>query len=380
MSETERIQQNRGNTECQKNRAGKSRSSLIIKGAHVFDFSTNDYRIADILVRDGVIERIGKLRQRHGLHTIDARGLFAVPGLIDVHVHLFGTGVTPRIDTMPPPLATAMVNCKHLLASGVTTVRSAGDYGESDIAINANRNTWSFLAPRIIASGKAFVPSQLAVCNRATLNQVLDDKVNAGAQWLKLKLWRKDGRLRPLLPWLQKRVRRKGLYSCCHAQVRWVDEVIAAGVNSIEHTFYLMRKTVARMRRSQFLVPTLAVSEGEGIKPTRWAWQMGKSIGVGSDAGVPGELFAGALLHEMEVLRDCLGLRPIEVFRLATLENARLLRSTNIGHLREGYLADILLLRKSVKDGLDALLNPCAVICNGQVMVGSLGRPGLLAF
>jgi len=344
-------------------------SSLMIKGGHVLDSSTMEFYVADILVRGETIVRIGKVRPPRGAAVLDARGYYVVPGLIDVHVHLFGSGMSAYRRGMPPPLATAMVNCKHLLRYGVTTVRSAGEWGDDptpDLAINAQRHNWSFLCPRIVPAGKACDPSEDAVRDKTTLRQMIDEKVKSGAQWLKLMLGEEDRDIRPLLPWLQNHLRRKGLYSMCHAQIPWTDEVIAAGMNSIEHTFYMTHKSVESLGPHQFLVPTIVASEGESVEATRWAWQLSKRIGVGSDAAIPGLPFAAALWKEMDTLMKCLGVSPMEVFRLATAENAKLLRLPKVGTLREGHAADLLLLRKHMKHDLDALLDPWAVICRGQ--------------
>jgi len=344
--------------------------SLVIRGGQVLDSSTMEFYVADILVRGETIARIGKVRPPRGAAVLDARGFYVVPGLIDVHVHLFGSGMSAYRGGMPPPLATAMVNCKHLLRYGVTTVRSAGELSDDptpDLAINAQRHNWSFISPRIIPAGKAVDPSEDGLCDKTTLRQMIDEKAKSGVQWLKLMLGEEDRDIRPLLPWLQNHLRRKGLYSMCHAQVPWTDEVIAAGINSIEHTFYMTRKSVASLGPHQFLVPTIVASEGESVEATRWAWQLSKRIGVGSDAAIPGLPFAAALWKEMDMLMNCLGVSPMEVFRLATSENAKLLRLPKVGTLREGNAADILLLRKHIKHGLDVLLDPWVVICQGQL-------------
>ena len=43
---------------------------------------------ADILIRDGVIAAIGADAAATGAQSLDAAGLIALPGLVDLHTHL----------------------------------------------------------------------------------------------------------------------------------------------------------------------------------------------------------------------------------------------------------------------------------------------------
>ena len=61
-------------------------SELVIKGGRVIDPASGVDAEVDVLIRDGRVAEVGK-----GLsadQTIDAGGLWVVPGLIDMHVHL----------------------------------------------------------------------------------------------------------------------------------------------------------------------------------------------------------------------------------------------------------------------------------------------------
>jgi len=64
-------------------------SDLVIKGGRVIDPASGVDGEADVLVRDGRIAEVGgKLSAAETAETIDAGGLWVVPGLIDMHVHL----------------------------------------------------------------------------------------------------------------------------------------------------------------------------------------------------------------------------------------------------------------------------------------------------
>jgi dihydroorotase len=43
---------------------------------------------ADLLIRDGVVAQVGQVRAAKGAEVIDADGLVALPGLVDLHTHL----------------------------------------------------------------------------------------------------------------------------------------------------------------------------------------------------------------------------------------------------------------------------------------------------
>ena len=61
---------------------------LIIKGAEIHDGIHEKGKIADILVKDGKIAKIGRNLAAKGAEVFDARGMRAYPGFIDAHSHL----------------------------------------------------------------------------------------------------------------------------------------------------------------------------------------------------------------------------------------------------------------------------------------------------
>src|SRR5438105_4524841 len=90
---------------------------LVLKGGHVIDPANGINEIRDVAVSGG---RIGAVRAdippAQARRLVDVTGLYVVPGLIDMHVHVFG-------------------NANHLfpddtaLSTGVTTVVDAGGSG-----------------------------------------------------------------------------------------------------------------------------------------------------------------------------------------------------------------------------------------------------------
>ncbi|HEU0052927.1 MAG TPA: hypothetical protein VFQ39_07105, partial [Longimicrobium sp.] len=75
---------------------------------------------ATVLVRDGRIAAVGpssRVRVPAGARWIDGRGKFLVPGLADMHTHLFSDDSATAPDSVGPYELGVMV------ANGVTTIR-----------------------------------------------------------------------------------------------------------------------------------------------------------------------------------------------------------------------------------------------------------------
>ena len=107
----------------------------------------------DIFVEDGKIVKVAPAGgDRTGYAVYDASGKFAMPGLVNAHAHLFGTGAPSKIISgggaqklvlklVHSPLGMAVLKmlvssaCAQELNSGVTTLRGLGDFRGSDIAV-----------------------------------------------------------------------------------------------------------------------------------------------------------------------------------------------------------------------------------------------------
>jgi len=92
---------------------------LLIRGGEVIDQSQNLRAVRDVAVKDGVIAAVEESFADADIErVIDARGLLVVPGLIDLHVHVYpGYGY---LGIEPEPLCPA---------GGVTTMLDAGSTG-----------------------------------------------------------------------------------------------------------------------------------------------------------------------------------------------------------------------------------------------------------
>lgn len=103
---------------------------LLIKGARVIDPKNNINAVMDIAVREGKIAEVAPTINKESKRTIDATGLYATPGIIDIHGHyFFGTEnayLSNSFTALPPDGFT--------FRAGVTTVADAGGSGWRNFA------------------------------------------------------------------------------------------------------------------------------------------------------------------------------------------------------------------------------------------------------
>ncbi|TQI67132.1 dihydroorotase [Clostridium sp. KNHs216] len=87
---------------------------LLIRGARLLDPSNATDETGDILITDGVFAAVGGEIPCADAEVIDARGLVAAPGLVDMHVHLRDPGFTEKEDIL--------TGCRAAAAGGVTSL------------------------------------------------------------------------------------------------------------------------------------------------------------------------------------------------------------------------------------------------------------------
>ena len=85
---------------------------LLLKGGNVY--RGGKFGRADVLISDGVIEAVGDIEAGAGTETVDVRGKYVIPGLVDVHVHFREPGFSYKETIGTGSMAAA--------AGGYTTV------------------------------------------------------------------------------------------------------------------------------------------------------------------------------------------------------------------------------------------------------------------
>lgn len=124
-----------------------------------------------VIVEDGKIAKITSDKAEiDGLKVVDLNGKYLIPGLINLHVHLPGSGM-PK-DTKKQNKKTVRMLMNHALTkyivyrmcanyakvelmSGVTTIRTVGGLDDIDSRIRDNGAKGKLKAPRVLASNMA---------------------------------------------------------------------------------------------------------------------------------------------------------------------------------------------------------------------------------
>ena len=89
---------------------GKAPADLVIKSVGIFDLTSGDVTVGDIAIAGDRI--VGTHETYHGATEIDGRGLIAVPGFIDSHVHCESSLVPPlEFDRCVVPRGTTTAIC-----------------------------------------------------------------------------------------------------------------------------------------------------------------------------------------------------------------------------------------------------------------------------
>ena len=99
---------------------------ILIKNGHAVDPKNNIDAVKDIAIANGKIAKVGdNISATESKKTIDATGLYVVPGLIDIHTHVF-------VGSTPDKFANGIYSVSpddFTFKSGVTTVVDAGTSG-----------------------------------------------------------------------------------------------------------------------------------------------------------------------------------------------------------------------------------------------------------
>ena len=251
---------------------------------------------AVVVVRDARIACAGRRAEcavPSGARTVDARGGWVIPGLIDAHVHYSQTGwVDGRPDAFDVRAELpyeAVVGTLHgeperfhraHLCAGVTSVFDVGGYAWTHDLARATRTAAD--APRVVAAGPLLstidhwvnLPTMrqfLFMRDDSTVRSMVRAQAAFGAE--AVKVWYIDlpdsvrARMRPLLDLAGAEAARAGLPLLVHAtELRTAKEALRAGakvlVHSVESDTIDAEFVELARRNGTTVIPTLTVLEG----------------------------------------------------------------------------------------------------------------------
>jgi imidazolonepropionase-like amidohydrolase len=379
--------------------------NLIIRPGRVIDATGSapqtgvEVTVADDRITD--IRPVTKTAARGGVTVIDAPDATLMPGLIDLHMHVFQWGQRHDIPWQNESILEAGIrgirNASTLLDMGVTTARDVASRDNLSIQLRDLINAGMVRGPRFFASG-----TQLEAAGRAAyffqaiyINGVDEARaaarrqLRAGADWIKIMatagIGGGTGKLVGEPGWQElsedemraaaAEAHGPGRKITAHAiGTAGIKAALRAGVDCIEHGDFLDDEAIELMlARDVPLVPTLQIAENlgvhgaergfqqnvveravrtldTGLRNTLRAHRAGIRVAVGSDVD-----FDETAAQEIRMLIRA-GLSPMEALMAGTKVAASVLDlGAELGTVEKGKIADLILL-----DG-DPLADPMAL-------------------
>jgi imidazolonepropionase-like amidohydrolase len=326
--------------------------------------------------------------------VIDLGDATLMPGLIDVHVHLFlhpgAEDLQTVEESVPQRTIIATLAARDDLYAGFTAERDMGTEGagSADTAVRNAINDGLIPGPRLRISGNAvdilgghedankYNPEQHVLSNATYANNsdelvaVMREQYKEGADFTKIYETGKDayvnGELHTPYQYTEeqlsvavKEAARVGKFIGVHATGEpGTGYAARAGVASVDHANQLSSETMRIMREKQiYAVPTFTIAEyfaehaspdagarmREGLKLHYAEFQKqiaaGVPMAVGSDVG---PFPHGTQARELTLMAQH-GMAPAAVLQADLINGAKLLDWANeVGQLKPGYLADVI--------------------------------------
>ena len=375
----------------------------------------------EILVQgDRIVEVGASVKHPTNADVIDLGDRTLMPGLIDVHIHLFlhpgAEDLQTVQESVPERTITATLAAHDDLMAGFTAERDMGTEGagSADTAVRNAINSGKIPGPRLRISGNAinilgghedaigYNPAQHVLPNADYANNadelvaVMRQQFKEGADFIKIYETGadsiRDGKLSTPFQYTTeqleaavKEAARLGRHVAVHATGEPGTLYAAqAGVVSIDHADQLSEQTMRLMKEKEiFAVPTFAIFEyfaqhaanpqsGARMRQMleRKAQEFKKQIAAGVPMAVGSDV--GPFPHGTQarefVLMVKYGLSPVAVLQADLLNGSKLLGwEGQIGSLEPNYLADVIAVEGNPLQDIEAVNKVIFVMKDGVV-------------
>jgi imidazolonepropionase-like amidohydrolase len=402
--------------------AAPSPAPIVLHAARLLEIETGKILSpGEVLVQGERIVEVGtSVKRPGGAQVVNLGDVTLMPGLIDVHIHLFlhpgAEDLQTVEESVPQRTIIATLAARDDLMAGFTAERDMGTEGagSADSAVRDAINEGAIPGPRLRVSGNAvdilgghedanrFNPEQHVLSNATYANSaeqlvtVIRQQFKEGADFIKIyetgpDTW-SDGRFSTPYQYTEeqlaagvKETGRVGKRAVVHATGEPGTLYAAqAGVASIDHAYQLSDETMRLMKEKQiFAVPTFTISEYFAAhaatpalaqrdhevqdfhaKEFRKQLAAGVPMAVGSDVGP----FPHGTQAREYVLMVQYGMKPLEALQAGLLNGAKLLGwQTEIGALKAGYFADIIAVPGNPMEDISTLTKVSFVMKGGAI-------------
>ena len=406
--------------------------NIVLKNGTVIDGTLDSTsEIKDILIENKKIRKVGNLTKKElkNAKVIDCSGMYIMPGLINMHAHLFGTGKPSSVlgggflqkivilftkTSIGHKILDVLVKSavQQELYSGVTTLRTVGDFEYSDIRIRDKVREGEIVGPRMFCSGPAItVPTGHGDGTFATTKETPEElreevriRVKQGADFIKIcttggvmdaKEKGHPGELKMSLEQtlaVTNEAHKNGLIVASHTESpEGMTVAINGGVDTIEHSspFTDDEAKILKDRNGALIItcsPAVPLAKLPGsvtklsdfaqfnsqvvlnnmINGAKIAKEKGIQIGLGTDASCPFTTQYN-MWRELLFYKKLADVTEKDAIYAATLSNAKILGIDDItGSIHENKYADILVLKENPLENLEALREPTYIFLEGK--------------